>query len=52
MYISLVTFTEYPTVASTLNTNMKTLQPAILAAILLLLGIADLAMVSLYVFAK
>nr|AGM32399.1 odorant-binding protein [Coptotermes formosanus] len=32
------------TVASTLNTNMKTLQPAILAAILLLLGIADLAM--------
>jgi hypothetical protein len=52
MYISLVTLPEYLTVTSTLDTNMKALQITLVAAILLLLGIADLAVVSLFLVAK
>ena len=52
MYISLVTLPVYLTVTSTLDTNMKALQITLVAAILLLLGIAELALVSLYLVAK
>jgi hypothetical protein len=51
-YIYLVTLLEHLTPSSTLAISMKVLRTALVAAILLLLGIADLAVVSLFLLEK